>query len=57
MEQCSVHTTYHAYVVRNNVCGYEFTLEQFNETCSKENHVWEFLCLHVVSILIHLGPK
>lgn len=35
MEQCSVHTTDHASVNWDNVCSYDFILEQFNETCSK----------------------
>lgn len=59
----SPYPTDHAYVNWDNVCGYDFTLEQINETCSqnknknKKKGIWEFLCLHVVSLLIHLGPK
>lgn len=45
-------------VNRDNVCGYDFTLEQFNETCSKKKSMFgSSLCLHVISPLIHLGPK
>lgn len=32
----SPYQTDHAYVNWDNVCGYDFTLEQINETCSKK---------------------
>lgn len=57
VERYSVIITDHAFVNRDNVCGYDFTREQFNETCSqkkakkKQKCVWEFFfCVCTLSV-------